>query len=94
MPDSPAAIPATTERVAAMLARVVPSFDHLDVLERLSGGASQETYRLELTAGGAPLRLCMRRAPGGLAPEETDTGSPGITRGGSANAGRAGRRYP
>ena len=46
-------------------------------VERLSGGASQETYRIEIeTAGGSEL-LAMRRAPGGLKVDR-EPGHPGL----------------
>ena len=53
------------ERLAAFLARVVPDFRELVSYERLSGGASQETYRLRIRSADGERALCMRRAPGG-----------------------------
>ena len=51
------------------LARVVPGFGRLIEASRLSGGASQETYRIEFEADGERRLLAMRRAAGGTAAE-------------------------
>lgn len=59
------------ERLARVLSRVFADFESLNTLERLSGGASQETYRIELTCGSGPLVLAMRRASGGVEGEIT-----------------------
>ena len=64
------------ERLAAALGRTVPDFGELVSWERLSGGASQETYRIAISAGGGERLLAMRRAPGGTT-SETSTG-PGL----------------
>lgn len=59
----------------AVLARCVPDFRRLEAAERLSGGASQETYRLVIeTAAGRELRA-FRRAPAEIG--ETASG-PGL----------------
>jgi aminoglycoside phosphotransferase (APT) family kinase protein len=58
-------------RLERVLANVFGDFDALDTVERLSGGASQETYRIELTRGGKPAVLAMRRASGGIEGEGT-----------------------
>lgn len=51
-----------------ILRREIPHCRALISAERLSGGASQETYRLTISdAGGAERPLAMRRAPGGKA---------------------------
>ncbi|MEX2482721.1 MAG: phosphotransferase family protein [Gammaproteobacteria bacterium] len=63
--------------LSALLARVVPEFRSLTAARRLSGGASQETYALDITTGSATRRLALRRAPGG-ALEATDYGRPGL----------------
>ncbi len=55
----------------AVLSRKVDGFVSLDGCERLSGGASQETYRIMLTTKSGTSKLAMRRAPGGLAIEGT-----------------------
>ena len=39
--------------------------------ERLSGGASQETYRLEVATATGERRLALRRAAGGIDAEVT-----------------------
>ena len=49
----------------AVLASCVAGFRELAGVERLSGGASQETYRLTLATDAGELTLAMRRAPGG-----------------------------
>ena len=61
----------------AVLTREVPGLARLVRAERLSGGASQETYRLAVETAEGPGQLCLRRAAGGdgveLAP-----GQPGL----------------
>ena len=52
-------------QLEAILQREVAGVERLLRCERLSGGASQETYRLTVTMGGAESQLCVRRAPGG-----------------------------
>ena len=52
----------------AALARSGLDFREVLLLERLSGGASQETYRLEVDAPSGPQRYVLRRSPGGAAP--------------------------
>ena len=51
--------------VQAVLTREMPEFLELRSLDRLSGGASQETYRIELLTQDGMSRLAMRRASGG-----------------------------
>ncbi|MGE0483037.1 MAG: phosphotransferase family protein [Gammaproteobacteria bacterium] len=63
--------------LAAVLARHVAGYERLDGVRRLSGGASQETYAIDVTVDGASHRLALRRAPGG-APESTAYGRPGL----------------
>ena len=53
------------EKLNQVIAANVPGCDELISAERLSGGASQETYRLKVRAGGNEKLLAMRRAPGG-----------------------------
>ena len=48
-----------------LLPRVIEDCDRLTKLERLSGGASQETYRITIASSGAERLLAMRRAAGG-----------------------------
>jgi aminoglycoside phosphotransferase (APT) family kinase protein len=55
--------------LAKVLQRAVDDFVALRSCERLSGGASQETYRIIVETGAGPRKLAMRRAPGGLTPE-------------------------
>lgn len=75
--ESPAA-DAFERALSALLARVVPEFKSLAAARRLSGGASQETYALDInTTTATTHRLALRRAPGG-ALEETDYGRPGL----------------
>ena len=63
--------------LAACLGRVFDDFAGLKQLERLSGGASQETYRIVMQVPGGERVLAMRRAPGGEAVERTP-GHPGL----------------
>ena len=56
--------PSFENRVRSFLRRTVDGFRELVGVERLSGGASQETYRLELETSAGPSRLAFRRAPG------------------------------
>ena len=65
------------QRLQAVLARVIPGFERLISAGRLSGGASQETYRIELEAQGDSLTLAMRRAAGGV-PPRADAAGPGL----------------
>jgi aminoglycoside phosphotransferase (APT) family kinase protein len=51
------------------LARTVAGFRELVSCERLSGGASQETYRIIAATTAGEQRLAMRRTPGGLPAE-------------------------
>jgi aminoglycoside phosphotransferase (APT) family kinase protein len=64
------------QRLSDVLASSIDGFEQLIQIERLSGGASQETYRLEIeqrTDGGETMHtlLCLRRAAGGLG-EDTE----------------------
>lgn len=51
--------------LARVLIREIPGCRALLSAERLSGGASQETYRLTIATATGDRLLCMRRAPGG-----------------------------
>lgn len=64
--------------LAPVVCREVDGVDELVRIERLSGGASQETYRLTVRSGDAEKLLAMRRAPGGMVPEEHVEGHPGL----------------
>ncbi|MEZ5557883.1 MAG: phosphotransferase family protein [Pseudomonadales bacterium] len=65
-------------QLGAVLEREIPGCRALISAERLSGGASQETYRITIdTADGARL-LCMRRAPGGVTVAAEDRINPGL----------------
>ena len=51
------------------LVREIPGCTGLVAAERLSGGASQETYRLTIRGDGGERVLCLRRAAGGTGVE-------------------------
>jgi aminoglycoside phosphotransferase (APT) family kinase protein len=53
------------DKLAAVLRRELPDCRGLVKAERLSGGASQETYRITVATGAGERQVCMRRAPGG-----------------------------
>jgi aminoglycoside phosphotransferase (APT) family kinase protein len=53
-------------RLTAVLAEHLPGFRRLESCERLSGGASQETYRLVVEQPAGTRVLAMRRGPGGV----------------------------
>ena len=50
--------------------REVPGTRRLLSLTRLSGGASQETYKISIQRDQGQQDLCLRRAPGGVASED------------------------
>ena len=72
-------------KVAAMLARALPDYQALRKVERLSGGASQETYRIEVNTTSGEKVMAMRRAPGGATVDPTP-GHPGLDVEGFVNA--------
>jgi aminoglycoside phosphotransferase (APT) family kinase protein len=55
----------------------IEGFRRLLSCERLSGGASQETYRIVLETDSGERKLAMRRAPGGIAKSAVE-GGPGL----------------
>ena len=59
------------------LSQNIAGFKQLTKAERLSGGASQETYRIEIDSDSGSRILAMRRAPGGEKVEPTP-GHPGL----------------
>ena len=61
--------------LAAVLAESVAGFDELQNCTQLTAGASQETWCIELTANGEPLRLALRRNQPTV---ETESGTVGI----------------
>jgi len=65
------------ESLGAVLTKRVDGCRGLVSAERLSGGASQETYRLVIRTDAGEKRLCMRRAPGGKAVLPS-AGQPGL----------------
>ncbi len=65
-------------KLAAVLERTIPGFRQMISAERLSGGASQETYRITIEDDAGQRLLAMRRAVGGQyeMPDETRPGLP------------------
>jgi aminoglycoside phosphotransferase (APT) family kinase protein len=63
-------------KLEAVVTREIPGCDALISADRLSGGASQETYRLVVRKDGDDATLAMRRAAGGMYVEPTP-GHPG-----------------
>ncbi|MEM7218833.1 MAG: phosphotransferase family protein [Pseudomonadota bacterium] len=66
------------EPLTEVLRGCVEGFQELTTLERLSGGASQETYRIVVATGDGERRFAMRRAPGGEVSEEAAEARPGL----------------
>ncbi|MDA1076849.1 MAG: phosphotransferase [Proteobacteria bacterium] len=66
-----------TKRLRSVVKNHVPDCTDLISVDRLSGGASQETYRLKVDTTHGPQLLAMRRAPGGLHNEPV-VGHPGL----------------
>jgi len=65
------------DKLGRTLGRAIDDYTRLVKAERLSGGASQETYRLEIETSGGNRTVAMRRAPGGMKVEPTP-GHPGL----------------
>ena len=63
--------------LARVLTRVMPEFVALQHCARLSGGASQETYAVDIITRDGPRRLALRRSPGGEI-DARDYGGPGL----------------
>lgn len=63
--------------LARVLTRVMPEFVSVERCARLSGGASQETYAVDILTRDGPRRLALRRAPGGEV-DARDYGGPGL----------------
>ena len=70
-------MPDFDQDLARVLARVMPEFISLERCARLSGGASQETYAIDITTRAGARRLALRRAAGG-AIDARDYGGPGL----------------
>ena len=68
------------DRLERVLQREVDGCERLTAVERLSGGASQETYRLRIDAADGPRQLALRRSQGGKAEEAraVERSAPGL----------------
>jgi aminoglycoside phosphotransferase (APT) family kinase protein len=66
------------ESLAAVLVKRIEGCRGLVSAERLSGGASQETYRILIRTDRGERKIAMRRAPGG-APVPPTSGQPGLS---------------
>jgi aminoglycoside phosphotransferase (APT) family kinase protein len=66
------------QKLEAVVTREIPGCTGLVGAERLSGGASQETYRLTIRTDDGESLLCMRRAPGGVVVETEVRVAPGL----------------
>ncbi len=67
------------DALAAVLTRRIAGCRDLVAAERLSGGASQETYRITIATDAGERLVCMRRAPGGgVEVPEGDRINPGL----------------
>jgi len=65
-------------RLRAALERCLPGFRELRSFARLSGGASQETYKLEIETEAGAKMLALRRSAGGVWDDELLPGRAGI----------------
>lgn len=61
----------TVESLTPFLERCVEGLTGVRSVEQLSGGASQETYKVEVDTSAGTLRLALRRAPRGENPDHT-----------------------
>ncbi|XOV87901.1 MAG: phosphotransferase family protein [Pseudomonadota bacterium] len=59
------------DKLDAVVRAALPDCRRLVTVERLSGGASQETYRLVIETASGEVPLAMRRTPGGVQVEPT-----------------------
>ncbi len=59
------------DRLDAVVRTGLPGCKRLVMVERLSGGASQETYKLVIETASGEVPLAMRRTPGGVHVEPT-----------------------
>ena len=64
-------------RLTGALEKRLPGFQALRSFSRLSAGASQETYRLEVTLGAGEKTLALRRSAGGQWFDEIEPGRAG-----------------
>ena len=69
--------PGFEENLTSVLRSCFEDFEALHSVDRLSGGASQETYKIEFSKGGKVRAAAMRRAPGGEY-ENPDPARPGL----------------
>jgi aminoglycoside phosphotransferase (APT) family kinase protein len=83
--------PGFEEQLTRVLRRHIEGFEALVSTERLSAGASQETYRLVIRDAAGERRLAMRRAPGGLKSKRAP-GHPGMGTGTEALLMRTARQ--
>ncbi|MCB1691388.1 MAG: phosphotransferase family protein [Pseudomonadales bacterium] len=65
------------EALARVLQQHIADYRSMKSVDRLSGGASQETYRIIIESGDGERMLAMRRTPGGMHVEPTP-GHPGL----------------
>ena len=65
-------------KLNAVLAARLPGCDGLVSVERLSGGASQETYRIYARIDNAECPLALRRSAGGLPGDDNAVNYPGL----------------
>lgn len=67
-----------TESLGKVLTGNLEDCQSLVSCDRLSGGASQETYRIVISTSQGNKTLAMRRAPGGESEESAEPGKPGL----------------
>ena len=61
-----------------ILSRELRDFRGISAIERLTGGASQETFAIDCHTASGHLKFALRRAPGGV-PQSKEAGSIGLT---------------